>query len=459
MKSKTKKTFLMAFVAVALPISLMASTLLTSNKFNPFNFVKGVANVESGNHYARIDATETRSGVMEYYVSCDDHQHYVLENGKMYFRGVHYSDKNNIQIIIANYTSTFNNGSNFLATDSGFNINQTDSTVAQAGWFSQAFIDGKYRLLTACFPNDAVDGQIWVIKANSLLTDSDGIEYRVDKDYRFVFSSSAGSWTMETTSLIPSGNWTYDTSLVAPFVDIEDDRYIAPNIQSFDISSTQVGYNASNVIQVGCDLSLGEGVYTDGGSFDLSDVRVYKNDVLTPLGGIQYFHTESGTSLLSMNLGSATGTASGDVLRFVAGSIFKITIGDVTYSRQLEKDTYYLFNGSNWTCSYGANLTILPVSGNVQYNMVYVNCGNLFGVSGDTTGSFAGSLKLNDVEISGFNVMAAAGGFYFNGMGTIAGTSFTFSIAKYSSITANGRTALLLSDYNVSFDGTSFSWR
>ena len=55
MKSKTKKTFLMAFVAVALPISLMASTLLTSNKFNPFNFVKGVANVESGNHYARID--------------------------------------------------------------------------------------------------------------------------------------------------------------------------------------------------------------------------------------------------------------------------------------------------------------------------------------------------------------------------------------------------------------------
>lgn len=163
MKSKTKKTFLMAFVAVALPISLMASTLLTSNKLNPFNFVKGVANVESGNHYARIDATEARSGVREYYVSCDDHQHYVLENGKMYFRGVHYSDKNNIQIIIANYTSTFNNGSNFLATDSGFNINQTDSTVAQAGWFSQAFVDGKYRLLTACFPNDAVDGQFYFL--------------------------------------------------------------------------------------------------------------------------------------------------------------------------------------------------------------------------------------------------------------------------------------------------------
>jgi hypothetical protein len=378
----------------------------------------------------------------------------------MYFRGVHYSNATNIMIKIANYTSTFNNGNNFLATDTGFDINQTDSTVAQAGWFSQNFVDGQYgyRLLTACFANAAVDGQIWVIKANSLLTDSEGVEYRVDKDYKFVYNASNTSWAMETVSTIPNGNWSYDTSLVAPVVDMEDDRYIAPAITTFDISSTSTGYTANNVIQVACDLNLGEGIYTDGGIFDISGLRVYKNDILAPVGSIQYFHPDSGTSLLSMNLGGASADKAGDVLRLVAGSIFKITINDVTYSRKLAKDTYYLFNGSAWVCCFAANLPILPVAGNVEYNMVYVNCGNLFKVADNTEASFVGTMKLNNETLGSFNIYASTGGFFVNGIGTLKDTSFTFSISKYSAITANGITALILSDYNVAYNGSTFAW-
>ena len=156
--------------------SVISIVCITSN-MNMENATKGLHAedyISSGNHYARRAPTENESGVKEYYVSCDDHRHYVLEEGKMYFRGIHYSNASCIQIIIANYTSTFNNGNNFLATDSSFNINQTDSTVSQAGWFSQGFVDGKYRLLTPSFASAAVDNQVWVIKADSLLTDSEG---------------------------------------------------------------------------------------------------------------------------------------------------------------------------------------------------------------------------------------------------------------------------------------------
>lgn len=457
MKKQTKKSFLI-FSAIASSAFLFATSFAAKQSFL-FPFANGNEYVQSGNHYARVAPTETESGVKEYYVSCDDHQHYVLEDGKMYFRGVHYSDANNIQIIIANYTSSFNKGSNFLAKDDDgyFDINQTDSTVTQAGWFSQAFVEGKYRLITACFPNAAQDGQIWVIKADSLLTDDDGVKYHVDKDYRFTFSSSRGSWKMETPSMIPDGNWSYDTSLTAPRVDMEDDRYISASIPTFDISSTSVGYNASGVIQVNCDLNLGEGIYTDGGSFDISEVRVYKNDELTPIHGIQYYHTESGTSLLSMSLGSAAADAAGDVLRFVAGSVFKITINDVTYSRKLAKDTYYSFDGSHWACTFASNLPILPVSDNVQWNMIFIRCGNIFHVAGDTAASFNGTMKLNGETVNG-TVTATSSGFYISGIGTLNGTSFTFSMSKYSTITSNSITALMLSDYNVSFNGTSFSW-
>ena len=415
--------------------------------------------VENGNHYARKAPTATQGGVKEYYVSCDDHEHYVLEDGKMYFRGVHYSNSSAIQVIIANYTSTFNNGNNFLANDSGFNINQTDSTVSQAGWFSQGFVEGKYRLLTACFANAAVDGQIWVIKANSLLTDSDGKEYLVDKDYRFTYSAGSSSWTMNTESMIPNGNWAYNTSLVAPNVDMEDNRYIAPDVPTFDISTASTGYTTNSVIQINCDLDLGSGIYTDGGVMDITDVRVYKNDVLTSLNSIQYFHTEGGTSLLSMNLGSAAATDAGDILHFVAGSIFKITLNEVTYLRELEKDTYFIYDGSKWVRCLGANLTVLPVSGNVEYNMIYINCGPMFGVASDTSAYFTGTMKLNDVALTSYSVTAASGGgFFISGIGTLKDTSFTFSISKNSTVTANGVTALLLSDYNVRFDGSVFSW-
>lgn len=457
MKRPTKKAFLIFSTTIS--ATLLFATCFALKQSPLSLFVKGDEYVQNGNHYARVAPTETESGTKEYYVGCDDHQHYVLEDGKMYFRGVHYSNETNIMIKIANYTSTFNNGNNFLATDTGFNINQTDSTVAQAGWFSQAFVDGQYgyRLLTACFANAAVDGQIWVIKANSLLTDSDGVEYRVDKDYKFVYSASNTSWAMETVSTIPNGNWSYDTSLVAPVVDMEDDRYIAPDITTFDISSTSTGYTASNVIQVNCDLNLGEGIYTDGGSFDISGLRVYKNDILAPVGSIQYFHTDSGTSLLSMNLGDASADKAGDVLRFVADSVLTITINDVTYSRKLAKDTYYLFNGSTWVCCFAANLPILPVAGNVEYNMIFIQCGNLFHVAGDTNASFAGTMKLNNEVVNG-TVTATSSGFYFSGFGTLKDTSFTFSISKYSAITSNGITALILSDYNVAFDGSTFAW-
>ena len=458
MKKQTQKVFLTTSTVLA--TTFLFGTLFALNSRTLSSFVKGDEYVQSGNHYARVAPTENESGVKEYYVSCDDHNHYVLEDGKMYFRGVHYSNATNIMIKIANYTSTFNNGSDFLATATGFNIDQTDSTVTQAGWFSQNFLDGQYgyRLLTVCFANDAVDGQVWVIKANSLLTDSEGVEYRVDKDYRFTYSASTSSWTMVTPSLIPNGNWTYNTSLVPSQVDMEDDRYISPVMPNFDISNTSVGYNASSVIQVNCDLNLGEGIYTNGGSFDLSGVKAYKNDVLTSIGSIQYFHTDNGTSLLSMNLGSASGEADGDILRLVAGSIFKITINDVTYSRILQKDTYYRYNGSNWSTCLAANLPILPVAGNVEYNMVYVNCGNIFKVADNTEASFTGTMKLNNEALESFHIYASTGGFFVNGIGTLKDTSFTFSISKYSAITANGITALILSDYNVAFDGSTFAW-
>ena len=99
------------------------------------------------------------------------------------------------------------------------------------------------------------------------------------------------------------------------------------------------------------------------------------------------------------------------------------------------------------------------MSGNVEYDMVYINCGNVFGVSQDTTASFVGAISLNGTTLNSFSVTAAGGGgFYVNGMGTLKGTSFTFSISKYSSIRVNNVGLLLLSDYSVFFDGSTFRW-
>ena len=90
--------------------------------------------------------------------------------------------------------------------------------------------------------------------------------------------------------------------------------------------------------------------------------------------------------------------------------------------------------------------------------MVFIQCGNLFNVSGDTNASFTGTMKLNGTTLTSYNVMGNASGFFINGIGTLKGTSFTFSLSKYSTINCNNKQVIILSDYNVRFNGTSFIW-
>ncbi len=89
---------------------------------------------------------------------------------------------------------------NFLVTDNGCDIDQSENLYQQVGWIGMDNVDGTI-VLTFHFNSKFTAGQTYTLPAGAVFGFTDGSKYTLDKNYCFTFDGT--QWTMEATEPEP----------------------------------------------------------------------------------------------------------------------------------------------------------------------------------------------------------------------------------------------------------------
>lgn len=398
-------------------------------------FDDGAIIEHSGSHYDYLPFTATSNGTRQFW-QCDICEEiYLLEDGLFSIEKVRYSDSKTLQLELPTLIDI---GTNFLATDTGFNVKQ-DGSSQQAGWFGYVTTPNNESTISVNFNKESKEGDVFYLLKNSLITDKNNKQYKLDKDYKFIYQNSA--WIMETTPTIPAGTWVEKG--VAPAVDDDDIRSVW---YSIDLTNNSLHYSDKNHIQISIDLELEA---EDGVILDVSHAIIKRNGEKIEFSA-QYFQSH----ILSLNLGFDD-AAAGDVITIEKGSIIKLQIGDNVINRKINAEAAYLYNGTGqWRKAKFVEFG-LPSITNVQYNMVLLQDENYFGVSDNTNCYYTGSVKANGTEYSGLP-QGATLGLFFNNLSISPG--FTFQITKGTYFDCNNVLIINAKEYAVSWNGSQWSF-
>ena len=89
---------------------------------------------------------------------------------------------------------------NFLTTDNGCDIDESENLYQQIGWIGMESVDGTI-VLTFHFNSKFAAGQTYTLPAGAVFGFTDGSKYTLDKNYCFTFDGT--QWTMEATEPEP----------------------------------------------------------------------------------------------------------------------------------------------------------------------------------------------------------------------------------------------------------------
>ena len=203
---------------------------------------------------------------------------------------------------------------NFLATDNGCQIDQSENKYQQVGWIGMEKVDTTI-VLTFHFNKDFAAGQTYYLPAGSLFGFTDGSSYELDKNYTFTFDGE--EWTM-----------------------------VAEDPQE-DALTFQFRYGAANVIQVNTNLPattpVANFLTTDNGCSIDQSANQYQQ-----IGWIQ-MHNPSETGGVMVLTFHFNGTfKAGQTYFLPKGAVFGFTDGS---KYTLDKDYTFTFDGSSWTVS------------------------------------------------------------------------------------------------------------
>ena len=388
-----------------------------------------------GSHYDYLPFSATQNGTSQYW-ECDVcHKIYLLEDGLFSIEKVRYSNANTLQLELPSF---INIGKNFLATDAGFNVMQGGSTQ-QAGWFGYDTTDQNESIISVHFNNNSNEGDVYCLNINSLITDANGKEYRLDKDYCFAYENDA--WKMETEPTVPAGTWQEKGS--APAVSDDDIRSV---MYSIDLNQSTLGFTNARYIQEQIDIEVEA---DDGISFDTTGLIIKRNGEAITVGA-QYFQSH----IISFDLKEDNAEA-GDLIIIEKGSVLKLNVGDKVINRKISSDIAYQFNGTGqWRRAKIVEFG-LPSTTHVQWNMVLLQGENYFNVSGDTNCYYTGSVLANGYEYSGLP-QGSTSGLYFSSLSI--GEGFTFEISKGTTFDCNNILVITLKDYKVSWNGSTWAF-
>ena len=89
---------------------------------------------------------------------------------------------------------------NFLTTDNGCDIDESENLYQQIGWIGMDNVDGTI-VLTFHFNSKFTAGQTYTLPAGAVFGFTDGSKYPLDKNYTFTFNGT--EWVMEATEPEP----------------------------------------------------------------------------------------------------------------------------------------------------------------------------------------------------------------------------------------------------------------
>ena len=329
---------------------------------------------------------------------------------------------------------------NFLVTDNGCQIDQSDNEYQQIGWIGMANADGVI-VLTFNFNANFSAGQTYILGAGSVFGFTDGSRFTLTDTYTFTYDGSA--WSVVTG-------------------EPEEPEETEPeeNILTF-----QYRYGTNNVIQINTDLPATTPVAnflpTDNGCDIDQSGNQYQQ-----VGWIQMHNPSEtgGVMVLTFHFNSAF--TAGQTYYLPAGAVFGFTDGS---SYELDKNYTFTFDGEGWTMvaeepednaltfqfRYGTNNLIqvntnLPATTPVA-NFLTTDNGSSIDQSANLYQQIGWIQMHNPSETGGVVVLT----FHFNGNFSAGQTYFLPKGAVFGF--ADGQKYILDQDYTFTFNGTSWT--
>lgn len=242
---KTSKTKLLSFI-IMLNVTIIAAAtamVLIGNQSVSFAYYRNFGNsvIPSGYHYEATDATRTTSATKEYWVACNTHTHYLLQDPEV--------DEIDFVDDISNDSST------------GFTVKLSDPYWVGSSTWDGTGIDAVYPAgkgistgdtsvmgeISFTFSSAYTSGESITIKeGSSFLSDSNGsdVYYNVPNCYEFIYDGS--SWSLNKTPVY--GNWVEGVTPspdISEFFQGTDDRWA--RYDQFDGSEVQMWVKKNDV--------------------------------------------------------------------------------------------------------------------------------------------------------------------------------------------------------------------
>ena len=216
---------------------------------------------------------------------------------------------------------------NFLTTDNGCSIDQSDNKYQQVGWIGMEKV-GSTIVLTFNFNSAFSAGQTYFLPAGAVFGFKDGSKYTLDQDYTFTFDGTA--WSMEAAE--PEEPEETEPEETEP-----EETEPQENILTF-----QYRYGTNKLIQINTDLPAtipcANFLTTDNGcNIDQSGNKYQQ------VGWIGMEKVGS-TIVLTFNFNSAF--SAGQTYFLPAGSVFGFKDGS---KYTLDKDYTFTFDGTAWS--------------------------------------------------------------------------------------------------------------